>query len=53
LAKIIVVFAGVFMNFVLAVTIISVLFSAVGVPIPGNKVTVDAIVKDRRLINPD
>jgi regulator of sigma E protease len=43
--RFIVVFAGVFMNFVLAVTIISVLFSAVGVPIPGNKVTVDAIVK--------
>lgn len=41
----IVVFAGVFMNFVLAVAIISFLFSAVGVPIPGNKVTVDAIVK--------
>lgn len=41
----IVVFAGVFMNFVLAVAIISFLFSMVGVPIPGKKVTVEAIVK--------
>lgn len=41
----IVVFAGVFMNFALAVAIISFLFSVVGVPIPGNKVMVDAIVK--------
>ena len=41
----VVVFAGVFMNFVLAVAIISFLFSVVGVPIPGNKVTIDAIVK--------
>jgi regulator of sigma E protease len=41
----VVVFAGVFMNFVLAVAIISFLFSVVGVPIPGNKVTVDALVK--------
>src|ERR1035437_9308145 len=40
-----VVFAGVFMNFVLAVVIISVLFSIVGVQTPGNKVTVDAVVK--------
>jgi regulator of sigma E protease len=40
-----VVFAGVFMNFVLAVAIISVLFSIVGVQTSGNKVTVDAVVK--------
>src|ERR1035437_8796959 len=40
-----VVFAGVFMNFVLAVVIISILFSAVGVQTPGNKVTIDAVVK--------
>ena len=40
-----VVFAGVFMNFVLAVVIISILFSVVGVQTPGNKVTVDAVVK--------
>ena len=40
-----VVFAGVFMNFVLAVVIISVLFSVVGIQTPGNKVTVDAVVK--------
>jgi regulator of sigma E protease len=37
--------AGVFMNFVLAVAIISFLFSVVGVQMPGNKVTVDAVVK--------
>jgi regulator of sigma E protease len=43
--RFLVVFAGVFMNFVLAVAIISVLFSVVGVPMPGNKVTVNAIVK--------
>jgi regulator of sigma E protease len=41
----VVVFAGVFMNFVLAVAIISFLFSVVGVPIPGNKVTIDMVVK--------
>jgi regulator of sigma E protease len=40
-----VVFAGVFMNFVLAVAIISFLFAVVGVQTPGNKVTVNAIVK--------
>jgi regulator of sigma E protease len=40
-----VVFAGVFMNFVLAVVIISFLFSVVGVQTPGNKVTVDAVIK--------
>jgi regulator of sigma E protease len=40
-----VVFAGVFMNFALAVVIISVLFSAVGVQTPGNKVAVDAVVR--------
>jgi regulator of sigma E protease len=42
----VVVFAGVFMNFVLAVAILSYLFAAVGVPIPGNKVSVDAVVKN-------
>ena len=41
-----VVFAGVFMNFVLAVVIISVLFSAVGVQTPGNKVVVSQIIKN-------
>jgi regulator of sigma E protease len=40
-----VVFAGVFMNFILAVVIISVLFAFVGVQTPGNKVAVDAVVK--------
>jgi regulator of sigma E protease len=40
-----VILAGVFMNFVLAVVIISVLFSVVGVQMPGNKVMVDAVVK--------
>lgn len=39
-----VVFAGVFMNFVLAVLIISFLFSVVGVPVPTEKVVVTAIV---------
>jgi regulator of sigma E protease len=41
-----VVCAGVFMNFVLAVAIISVLFSIVGVQTPGNKVLVSAVVKN-------
>jgi len=41
-----VVFAGVFMNFMLAVVIISVLFSVVGVATPGDKVVVDNISKD-------
>jgi regulator of sigma E protease len=40
-----VVFAGVFMNFVLAVVIISVLFSVVGVKTPGNKVLISQVVK--------
>ncbi len=40
-----VVVAGVFMNFALAVVIISYLFSVVGVPVPGEKVTVSEIVK--------
>jgi regulator of sigma E protease len=44
--RFIVVFAGVFMNFVLAVAILSFLFSFVGVPTPNNKVSVDAIVKN-------
>lgn len=39
-----VVFAGVFMNFVLAVLIISFLFSVVGVPVPKDSVLVSAIV---------
>lgn len=39
-----VVIAGVAMNFVLAVLIISFLFSVVGVPIPKNKVLVSAVV---------
>ncbi len=39
----VVVFAGVFMNFALAVVILSFLFSLVGVPIPGNKVGVDVV----------
>jgi regulator of sigma E protease len=42
----IVIFAGVFMNFILAVAILSFLFSAVGVPTPGNKVSVDVVVKN-------
>lgn len=41
-----VVFAGVFMNFVLAVVIISFLFSFVGVPVPGDKVVVSGLVKN-------
>ncbi len=41
----IVIFAGAFMNFVLAVVIISVLFSVVGVQTSGNKVIVNAVVK--------
>lgn len=39
-----VVFAGVFMNFMLAVVIISFLFSVVGVPVPNEKVVVSALV---------
>lgn len=41
-----VIVAGVFMNFLLAVVLISFLFSAVGVPTPTDKVVVSAIVKD-------
>ncbi len=41
----IVVAAGVFMNFALAVVIISYLFSVVGVAVPGDKVVVSEIVK--------
>ncbi len=41
----IVISAGVFMNFVLAVAIISFLFSVIGVSIPGDKVIIDAIAK--------
>lgn len=40
-----VVFAGVFMNFVLAVTIVSILFSVIGVAVPGKDVIVDQVVK--------
>lgn len=40
-----VVFAGVFMNFVLAIAIISFLFSVVGVPVAGNKVVIAGVVK--------
>ena len=40
-----VILAGVFMNFVLAVVIISVLFSVVGVQTPGNKVLINQVVK--------
>lgn len=39
-----VVFAGVFMNFVLAVTIISILFSFIGVPVAGKDVRVDQVI---------
>lgn len=44
--RFIVVFAGVFMNFVLAVALVSILFSVVGVGVPGDKVIVDALVKN-------
>ncbi|OGH16424.1 MAG: hypothetical protein A3C97_02830 [Candidatus Levybacteria bacterium RIFCSPHIGHO2_02_FULL_37_11] len=37
--------AGVVMNFLLAVVIISILFSLVGVQVPGNKVRINEIVK--------
>jgi len=39
-----VVFAGVFMNFVLAVTIVSFLFSVIGVAVPGKDVIVDQVI---------
>lgn len=39
-----VIFAGVFMNFILAVLLISYLFSAVGVPTPGNQVVIAGVV---------
>jgi regulator of sigma E protease len=42
--KILVVTAGVIMNFLLAVVIISYLFTAVGVSIPGNKVLVSEVL---------
>lgn len=42
--RFIVVFAGVFMNFVLAVFLVSILFSFVGVSKPGDKVIVDALI---------
>ena len=42
----IVIVAGVVMNFILAVILISYLFSAVGVPVPGNKVVITQIVKN-------
>ena len=40
-----VVFAGVFMNFVLAVAIVSFLFSVIGVAVAGKDVIVDQVVK--------
>lgn len=40
-----VIFAGVFMNFVLAVFLISILFSVVGVATPGKNVIVDEVIK--------
>ena len=44
--KALVVSAGVIMNFILAVVIISYLFSAVGVPTPTSKVFVSQVIKD-------
>lgn len=41
-----VIVAGVLMNFILAVVIISYLFSIVGVPIPGDKVVITEVVKN-------
>jgi len=40
-----VIVAGVVMNFVLAVTLISILFSVVGIAVPTDKVNVDLIIK--------
>ncbi len=40
-----VVFAGVFMNFVLAVAIVSILFSFIGVAVAGKDVVVDQVIK--------
>jgi len=44
--RILVVIAGVTMNFLLAIGIISYLFSAQGVPVPGDKVIVSDILKN-------
>ena len=44
--RFVVIFAGVFMNFALAVALLSFLFAVVGVPVPGNKVNVDVVVKN-------
>ncbi|MEK9178824.1 MAG: RIP metalloprotease RseP, partial [Patescibacteria group bacterium] len=44
--RLIVVVSGVFMNFVLAVAIISFIFATVGAPTPGNDVVVTQIAKD-------
>jgi regulator of sigma E protease len=44
--RIVVIIAGVVMNFVLAVAIISYLFSVVGVPTPGKNVVVSGIVSN-------
>lgn len=43
--RMVVIVAGVFMNFVLAVALISYLFAAVGVPVPTDKVVVSAVIK--------
>lgn len=44
--KFLVVFAGVFMNFVLATAILSFLFVAVGSAVPGKDVVISQVVKD-------
>ena len=44
--RLLVVVAGVFMNFVLAVVIISFIFATIGAPTPVNEVIVTSIVKD-------
>jgi regulator of sigma E protease len=43
--RFIVVFAGVFMNFILAVGIVSILFSFVGVPTPAKHVLIGEVIK--------
>jgi len=44
--KALVVVAGVFMNFVLSVVIISFLFAAVGATVPGDKVVISQVIKN-------
>lgn len=44
--KFLVVVAGVFMNFVLAVAILSFLFGAVGIAVPGKDVVINQVVKN-------